>query len=269
VDISQIAWAEADASNSTAAPDGAPEGMAPSGLNDTIRADRGAIKRWYNQTIPKLTGGTSTAYTLSYGVAPTALADGMTHVVQFNQACGASPTLNVNGLGALPLHKYTAGAWAVLGANNVTTDMVALVTYNLAAGAYRILYSSGGFGSPITNSLSGNVALNNTAAYFDGPSVAQGTTGVWSVSGTVTLRDSTSGATFHVKLWDGTTVIASAVHSTPQTNFSGAVSLSGVIASPAGNLRISAKDISTTSGQITANDTGNGADSTITAIRIG
>jgi hypothetical protein len=268
MDISQNVWNEADASNNTAAPDGAPEGMMPSGVNDVIRADRGAIKRWYNQTIPKLTGGTSTAFTLTYGVAPTALADGMTHLVQFNQACGATPTLNVNGLGALPLHKYASGAWGTLAANNVTTDSVARVTYNAAAGAYRILYISGGFGSPITNSLSGNVALNNSANYFDGPSVAQGTVGTWFASGTVTLRDSASGATFHVKLWDGTTVIASAVLSTPQTNFSGAASLSGFIANPAGNLRISAKDISTTSGQITANDTSNGADSTITAIRL-
>ena len=46
------------------------EGMAPSGLNDVLRAHQGAIKRWYDWTVPKLTGGTSTAYTLSYSVAP-------------------------------------------------------------------------------------------------------------------------------------------------------------------------------------------------------
>ena len=51
MDISQSVWTEADNSNNTPAPDGAPEGMFPSGVNDTIRADRGAIKRWYNQTI--------------------------------------------------------------------------------------------------------------------------------------------------------------------------------------------------------------------------
>ena len=54
-------WNESDSGNNTAAPDGAPEGMAASGVNDVIRADRGAIKRWYNQTIPLLTGGSSTA----------------------------------------------------------------------------------------------------------------------------------------------------------------------------------------------------------------
>ena len=48
--------------------------------------------------------------------------------------------------------------------------------------------------SPIANSISGNVALNNTSNYFDGPSVAQGTSGTWFVSGTVTVEDSAGGS---------------------------------------------------------------------------
>jgi hypothetical protein len=139
MDISQSVWNEADASNSTAAPDGAPEGMFPSGVNDTIRADRGAIKRWYNQTIPLVTGGTSTAYTLSYGVAPTALADGMTHLVQFNAVNGAAATLNVNALGAKPLHFYAGSAWGACPANMFAIDQIVRVTYNAAAGTYRCI----------------------------------------------------------------------------------------------------------------------------------
>ena len=114
MDISQSVWNESDANNNSAAPDGAPEGMAASGVNDVIRADRGAIKRWYNQTIPMVTAGSSTAYTLSYSVAPTTLAAGMTHLVQFNAANGLAPTLNVNALGAKPLQYYAAGDWRVI-----------------------------------------------------------------------------------------------------------------------------------------------------------
>lgn len=120
--------------------------------------------------------------------------------------------------------------------------------------------------SPITASLGADVALNNTANYFDGPSVAQGSTGTWFVSGTVTLFD-TASAVFDVKLWDGTTVIASSrCHSTGAQSMT--LSLSGYIASPAGNLRMSAKDSTNTSGQIQFNVTGNSKDSTITAFRI-
>lgn len=63
--------------------------------------------------------------------------------------------------------------------------------------------------SSLTNSLGADVLLNNTANYFDGPSIAQCSTGTWFASGTVTLNDSAT-AVMQCKLWDGTTVIASA-----------------------------------------------------------
>jgi hypothetical protein len=264
VDISQIVWNESDASNNTAAPDGAPEGMAPSGVNDVIRADRGAIKRWYNWSIPKVTGGSSTAFTLTYGVAPTALADGMTHLVQFNQACGASPTLNVNLLGAIPIHKYSAGSWGVLSANNVTTDMVALVTYNLAAGAYRILYSSGGFGSPITNVMPSSLTVGGS--FVDGPSIAQGSVGIWLATGTVTVGGNSAG-NYNAKLYDGTTVIASTSIYIPAAGVFGSMALSGIATSPAGNLRIAVNTDAISASIISSTGAGNA--STISAIRVG
>ena len=122
--------------------------------------------------------------------------------------------------------------------------------------------------APITNSLGADVALNNTANYFTGPTVAQGSTGTWCVSGTVTALDTAGAATFFARLWDGTTVIASAGAVSAATNFSIPFSLSGCITSPAGNLRIDVKDISSTSGLIKFNQTLNSKDSTITAWRV-
>lgn len=137
-DITNSVWSETDASNTTAAPDGAPEGMAPSGVNDVLRAHQGAIKRAYNWTIPKGTAGTSTAYTLSYGVAPGALVDGMSHLVSFHTANGSSPTLNVNSLGAKPLYSYQSGAWAAVPSGVITADMHCRVSYHSSSGTYRI-----------------------------------------------------------------------------------------------------------------------------------
>ncbi len=122
--------------------------------------------------------------------------------------------------------------------------------------------------SQLTNFLSGDVSLNNASNFFDGPTVAQGTSGTWFASGTVTIRDNTGGATFAIKLWDGTTVIASTLVLTPLINNQGTASLSGYIASPAGNIRISVKDISSTNGKIVSNDGGSGKDSTISVFRI-
>jgi hypothetical protein len=139
MDIGASNWNESDTLNNTPAPDGAPEGMFPSGVNDTIRAVMGATKRWYDWSIPKVTSGTSTAYTLSYAVSPGALVDGMTHVVQFNALNGNAPTLNVNSLGATALQYYSAGAWRAVPAALFNTDTISRVAYNASAGAYRLL----------------------------------------------------------------------------------------------------------------------------------
>jgi microcystin-dependent protein len=140
MDIGNPAWNEADNANTAAAPDGAPEGMPPSGVNDVLRAHQGAVKRWWNWSIPKATTGPGTAYTLTYTVAPGALVDGMTHLVQFNAAPGNAPTLSVNGLTALPLHYYSAGAWRVVPAGLWGVDQNFRVAYHSTSGAYRLLH---------------------------------------------------------------------------------------------------------------------------------
>lgn len=122
--------------------------------------------------------------------------------------------------------------------------------------------------SPITNSLGANVTLNNTANYFSGPTVAQGSTGTWFASGTITFFDSSAAATFYVKLWDGTTVIASCAVTTPGANLLCTVSLSGYLASPAGNIRIDARDVSSTNGTMVYNQSGESKDCTVSAFRV-
>jgi hypothetical protein len=122
-------------------------------------------------------------------------------------------------------------------------------------------------GVTLSNSLGADVALNNTAAYFTGPQVAQGSTGIFFASGGVTIFDS-SIATVFVKLWDGSVVIDSARVVIP-AGFHVHVALSGAIASPAGNIRISVRDTTNTTGSISYNATTEGKDSTVTAFRIG
>jgi hypothetical protein len=122
--------------------------------------------------------------------------------------------------------------------------------------------------SRVTNSLGADVAMNNTGNYFDGPSAAQGTTGVWIATGTVSLSDSAGAATMSCKLWDGTTVISSGFGRTSGAGLPTTMSLSGPLASPAGNIKISCRDSSSTSGSIVFNGTGSSKDSTLTVVRI-
>lgn len=121
--------------------------------------------------------------------------------------------------------------------------------------------------TPLTNSLSADVALNNTSNYFDGPSVAQGTVGTWLAVGQVTVQDTATSAQIFCKLWDGTTVITSGNANVVSGGFE-VIALSGFRANPAANLRISCRNSFDTTGVIKFNATGNSKDATLTVIRI-
>lgn len=125
-----------------------------------------------------------------------------------------------------------------------------------------------GVTTSLTNSLGADVALNNTGLFFTGPSVAQGAVGTWFFSGTVTVLSSTGVAGMVAKLWDGTTVIASAFAFTTTSNRPIVISLSGILATPAGNVRISVNDITDTAGSIQQHANGEINASTLTALRI-
>jgi hypothetical protein len=122
--------------------------------------------------------------------------------------------------------------------------------------------------STASNVLAADVPLNNTATYQPGPSMAQGTTGTWSAHGGVTAT-ANNGDVIRCKLWDGTTVKDST-----QVTFTGGgpelkISLSGIFVSPAGNIRIDCRNItSTTASKMAANDSANAADSTIYGERV-
>jgi hypothetical protein len=165
-DIDASNWNEDDNSNSTAAPDGFPEGMSPSGVNNGARAIMGALKRQRNHQSPKTTAGSPTTYTLSYTVAPGALYDGATHLVQFNATNGAAATLNINALGAKPLYTYQSAGWAAAPAGVLTTDMIAPVAYDSVSGVYLVLkIEAAGTWTPTDASGAGLTFTNVSAKY--------------------------------------------------------------------------------------------------------
>jgi hypothetical protein len=122
--------------------------------------------------------------------------------------------------------------------------------------------------SNLTNSLGADVALNNTSNYFDGPSVAQGVTGTWYASGTVTLTDTGANVNMSCKLWDGTNAAVASANTFISVGSFQSQALSGVVTSPSGNIRMSCKDINATTGKIVSNQTGLSKDSTVSVYRI-
>lgn len=211
-------------------------------------------------------GGTADVITAAYMPAVTVLSDGLLLGVRFSGAnTTANPTFSPDGLTA---HVITKRGGAALSAGDIAGNLTeGLLRYNLANTRWELLNSAL---VSLTNSVGGDISLSNTGLYFDGPAVAQGSSGTWFVSGTVTVLDGAGAAAFQAKLWDGTTVIASGyLNIQAAANQNGTISLSGVITSPAGNLRISVKDSTSASGKIIFNQSGNSKDSTITAVRIG
>jgi hypothetical protein len=172
---------------------------------------------------------------------------------------------NCSGALTYSTSTHTFGCNATAGTGTVTSVTCGT---GLSGGTFTTTGTCATALTSITNSLGADVAMNNTANYFDGPSVAQGTSGTWLASGTVTVSDSGASAAFYCKLWDGTTVISSASAYSGSGTQRMAIALSGVIASPAANIKISCRDVTTTNGSINFNTTGNSKDSTLTAVRI-
>ena len=101
-------WSRTAASNATA--DGAinwAEGQAPSSVNDSARAMMARLAEYRDDTsgVSMGTAGTSTAYTVSSHQVfdSTAHMGGMEISISPHVTNGASPTLNVDGLGAFPI----------------------------------------------------------------------------------------------------------------------------------------------------------------------
>lgn len=120
-------WSTTAASNNSASPNGAPEGMAPSGVNDTMRENMAAMAKVYkDQAGGKVTTGTGTAYVLSTNNSHAALADIGLTVFRIHTANTGSATLAVDGL--------TAKTMKIAGANLVSGD---LPQDSLVAAAYN------------------------------------------------------------------------------------------------------------------------------------
>lgn len=130
-----------------------------------------------------------------------------------------------------------------------------------------------GFLTYLTNATTADIALVSTGTYVDGPSVSQGSSGTWFVSGGIFFDCANSANNIAAKLWDGATLLSVGIVSL-SAGFVSTMSLSGIITSPSGNLRISAAKGVANTATIRANLTvvastlTTGA-SYITAIRIG
>lgn len=244
------------------------------GLDDNLRE----IQKVVRQDLANKGADIIAATTTDLGAVPGSMHDitGTTTITGFGTV-SAGITKIVKFEGALTL-THNATSLILPGAANITTaDGDIGIFISEGSGNWRCVSYVRASGLPLvtspilntaTNALSADVNLSNTGSYFDGPSMAQGTAGTWLATGTVTVFDSAGGAVYYVKLWDGTTVIATGVTQHAGAGQFASCTLSGYLASPAGNIRISVRDSTSTSGKIIYNQTSLSKDSNISGIRI-
>lgn len=95
-------WSTTDASNNATPPDGFPENMAYSAVNNAARAVMGGMKRFFADIGGSLAaGGSADAYTLTLNSGYSALFEGLMFSCSIPaDNTGAACTLNVNSIGA-------------------------------------------------------------------------------------------------------------------------------------------------------------------------
>src|SRR4051794_24939210 len=90
-------WSETASSNNAASPNGWPESMAPSGVNDSARENMSPLKKWWNREHATATvAGTGNAITLAYTSGPAAYVAGEKFAFKATAANSGATTVNVS-----------------------------------------------------------------------------------------------------------------------------------------------------------------------------
>lgn len=121
-------WSATAASNNSASPDGFPEGMAPSGVNDSAREVMAALARYRADTDGVNTSaGSANAYTLAASTTYAAYAQGDRFCFKSNFANTGAATLNVDSVGAKTIKKMDG---TDLAANDISSGAIVDVVYD-------------------------------------------------------------------------------------------------------------------------------------------
>jgi hypothetical protein len=173
-----INWSEVDANNNQAPPNGWPEGMMPSGVNDAARADRGALKRFWDKVNPiqsiTPSGGVWTFTTVNPAY-PTAYVSGEIYAFRPTVGSVGSDQFQVNGLSPRPIWKCAASGsagWIPIIAQDMRQGFPATLVYdasqNSGAGCFVLLNpfvpvsgdGAGGASVPGSLTVAGGLAVN-------------------------------------------------------------------------------------------------------------
>lgn len=142
-------WSATASSNNSASPDGWPESMAPSGINNSARENMAALARWYKDSNGSLaSGGSSNAYTLTPNRTISAYAAGVDFLFIANHANTGAATINVSALGAKDIRDRDGAA---LASGDIEIGTVLHIVYDATNGYFRASNLIAGLGAGASN----------------------------------------------------------------------------------------------------------------------
>lgn len=131
-------WSTTAANNNAAVPNGWPEGMAASGVNNAGRELMAAMAKWYKDTNGTLvSGGSSNAFTLTPNRTITAYEGGLSFTFEANHTTTTTtPTLNVSSLGAKTITDQEGAALTI---GDIVAGGIYTVTYDAGEGKFKLI----------------------------------------------------------------------------------------------------------------------------------
>ena len=176
-------WSETAASNNAAAPNGAPEGMLGSAVNNTIREMMAAHKRDWNRSHVTISStGSANAYVLTYANAPT-YTHGIRLSFKASFANTGAATANANALGAKSIVRGD-GATA-LAANDIVVNQHVDLEYDSALDKLVMLTVPGTMVTTGANTFAGDQTITAGAINTARATVASAATtaDIWAADG--------------------------------------------------------------------------------------
>jgi hypothetical protein len=184
-------WSEVDSNNNNASPNGWPEGMMPSGVNDSARADKGALKRFWDKLNPvqgiTQVGGVYTFVTANTAY-PTSYVGGEIYCFNSNTYSAGGEQFQVNSLGPKPIWKRFKGSgsiggnWVPIIAQDIQGNTPAQLVYhsdlNSGTGVFLLLNPF----VPIDGDGAGNVTVPGSISVAGGVDIVAN--GMW-ISGDI------------------------------------------------------------------------------------
>ncbi|WP_296076628.1 hypothetical protein [uncultured Agrobacterium sp.] len=150
-DLISSDWKETDLENVSPSPNGVQGGYSPSQVAPVIRAIRGSLKRFYNQSNAiYTTTGTATAYVLTFQAAPSGYSKGIVYRFWAHVSNTGAATLNINSLGEKSIVSSADGSALISG--QIISGRMVEVVYN--GTTFELLSET-----KLNSKLSGNTVL--------------------------------------------------------------------------------------------------------------